>query len=125
MRTNTNSLSLGGIGCSAMYWFGAINPVPGDLAIGAFVLTLTNVVVGSRVYIERAMDDAVIYDEIAAMGDISVPISVYTLGSLYNNINIVLVELGYKIVSIPYTVEAVNAKIPLQMLSDPWFSNPL
>ncbi len=52
MRSNTKHLSLGWFGAAPSQWVGAIDPLPADMSLGTFELTLTNLVVGSVIYID-------------------------------------------------------------------------
>lgn len=52
MRSNTNHLSLGWFGAKPSQWAGAINPLPADMSLGTYTLTLQNLVVGSVIYID-------------------------------------------------------------------------
>ena len=52
MRSNTNHLSLGWFGANPSQWAGAINPLPADMSLGTYTLTLQNLVVGSVIYID-------------------------------------------------------------------------
>ena len=61
--------------------------LPSD-PIGAFTLTLTNVVVGSRIHVEKQSDGASFYDELAANTSVVVPLSAYASGSAYNDLRI-------------------------------------
>lgn len=56
--------------------------------VGAFTLTLTNVVVGSRVHVEKQSDGTSFYDELAATSTVVIPLSVYAAGSAYNDLRI-------------------------------------
>lgn len=56
--------------------------------IGAFVVTLTNVVVGSRVHVEKQDDGTSFYDGVATSSTVSVSLSAYGTGSAYNDLRI-------------------------------------
>jgi len=56
--------------------------------IGTLSLTLTNVVVGSRVHVEKQSDGTSFYDELADASTVSIPLSVYSSGSAYNDLRI-------------------------------------
>ncbi len=70
-----------------------IGPIVGRMRlpndpIGTFTLTLTNVVVGSRVHVEKQSDGTSFYDELADASTVSIPLSVYSSGSAYNDLRI-------------------------------------
>lgn len=53
--------------------------------VGNHTLTLTNVVVGSRVHIAEQVSGTVIYDDIAASSTVAQSLSVYAAGSAKND----------------------------------------
>ena len=55
-------------------------------AIGTFGITLTNVVIGSRVHVEKQSDGTSFYDDIAATSTIGIRLSAYGSGSPYNDL---------------------------------------
>lgn len=57
-------------------------------AIGTFTLTLTNVVVGSRVHIEKASDGTAYYDGVAGASTVVLSLSAYVSGSVNNDLKI-------------------------------------
>ncbi len=57
-------------------------------AIGAFELTLTNVVVGSRVHVEKQSDGTSYYDQVAAASTVVVSLSAYAPGSANNDLRV-------------------------------------
>ena len=78
-RGYTNSLlSTGGVG--VFRW-------PSD-PIGTFSLTLTNVVVGSRIHIETQGDGTTLHDSVADATDETISLSAYASGSPYNALRI-------------------------------------
>lgn len=56
--------------------------------VGTFSLTLTNVVVGSRVHVEKQSDGASFYDDVALSSTITIPLSAYASGSPGNDLRI-------------------------------------
>jgi len=56
--------------------------------IGTYTLNLTNVVVGSRIHVEKQSDGASFYDDVAATSTAVIPLSVYSSGSPYNELRI-------------------------------------
>jgi len=56
--------------------------------IGAFALTLTNVVIGSRVHIEKQSDGTTFYDGVAGTATVSVSLSAYSAGDASNDLRI-------------------------------------
>lgn len=60
---------------------------PAD-SIGTFALTLTNVVVGSRVRVERAVDGEALYDGVAASGTVEAALPAYPAGNAYSAIRV-------------------------------------
>ena len=56
--------------------------------IGVFTLTLTNVVVGSRVHVEKQSDGTSFYDAIAVTSTVAISLSAYSAGSAYNDLRI-------------------------------------
>ena len=54
--------------------------------IGTFVLTLTNVVVGSRIHVEKQSDGTSYYDDVAVTSTVSISLSAYGVGSAYNDL---------------------------------------
>ena len=55
---------------------------------GSYALTLTNVVVGSRVHIETQDGTTILYDAIAASSTVTPPIYSYAPGSALNDLRI-------------------------------------
>ena len=56
--------------------------------IGTFSLTLTNVVIGSRIHIETQGDGTTLYDLVADATDETITLSAYASGSPYNALRI-------------------------------------
>ena len=56
--------------------------------VGIFALTLTNIVVGSRIHVEKQSDGTSFYDAVAATSTVVIPLSVYAAGSAYNDLRI-------------------------------------
>ena len=56
--------------------------------IGIFLLTLTNVVVGSRVHIEKSSDGTQYYDGVAASSTVEIQLDAYSVGNANNNLKI-------------------------------------
>lgn len=57
-------------------------------AIGTFALTLTNVVIGSRIHIETQGDGTTLHDSVADATDETITLSAYASGSPYNALRI-------------------------------------
>ena len=87
MRTDTNSLSLGWVGAVPNKWVSAINPLPDDFAVGAFSLTLQNVIVGSAIQIETTLGGP-LFNTTAATSSVLIPLLVYGDGSPRNDLRI-------------------------------------
>lgn len=64
-----------------------VQRLPSDPA-GSFTLTLTNVVVGSRVHVETQSDGTTFYDAIAAASTVVINLSAYAPGSPNNDLAI-------------------------------------
>ena len=56
--------------------------------IGTFALTLTNVVVGSRIHIETQGDGTTLHDSVADATSETISLSAYASGSAYNALRI-------------------------------------
>ena len=56
--------------------------------IGTFSLTLTNVVVGSRIHVETQGDGTALHDSVADATDETISLSAYASGSTYNALRI-------------------------------------
>lgn len=56
--------------------------------IGTFELTLTNVVIGSRVHVEKQSDGTSYYDQVAAATTVVINLSAYAPGSANNDLRI-------------------------------------
>lgn len=56
--------------------------------IGTFSLTLTNVVVGSRVRIDKQSDGSSFYDQVAVASTVVITLSAYAPGSANNDLRI-------------------------------------
>jgi len=56
--------------------------------VGTFTITLTNVVVGSRVHIEKQSDSTEFYDSVATASTVVVNLSAYAAGNPNNNLRI-------------------------------------
>jgi hypothetical protein len=63
-------------------WCGAVNPLPADMELGTHELTLTNVVVGSRISIRDKDGTVTKYDQIAATSTVVITLNVYGVASL-------------------------------------------
>ena len=61
--------------------------LPSD-AIGNFILTLTNVVVGSAIQIETQDGSSTLYNGVAATSSPTINLSAYANGSAYNDLRI-------------------------------------
>ena len=72
--------SLGGLSLGHAAW--ATDPV------GTYTLTLTNVVVGSRIHIETQGDGTTLHDSVADAADETISLSAYASGSAYNALRI-------------------------------------
>ena len=59
-----------------------------DDPIGTFNLTLTNVVVGSRVHVEKQDGAVSFYDEIATTSSVLISLDTYAPGSSYNDLRV-------------------------------------
>lgn len=57
-------------------------------AVGVFTLTLTNVVAGSRVHVEKQSDGTQFYDDVAAGASVVITLSAYGAGSAFNDLRI-------------------------------------
>ena len=56
--------------------------------VGTFELTLTNVVVGSRIHIEKQSDGTQFYDGVAATSTVQISLSAYASGNANNDLRI-------------------------------------
>lgn len=56
--------------------------------IGTFLLTLTNVVIGSRIHIETQGDGTTLHDSVADATDETITLSAYASGNPYNALRI-------------------------------------
>ena len=70
-----------------------IGPVIGRMRlptdpIGVFTLTLTNIVIGSRIHIETQGDGTTLHDSVADATDETISLSAYAAGSPYNALRI-------------------------------------
>ena len=65
----------------------AVAALPSD-PIGTFALTLTNVVVGSRIHIETQGDGTALHDSVADTANETINLSTYAAGSPYNALRI-------------------------------------
>lgn len=65
----------------------ALQRFPSD-PVGTFSLTLTNVVVGSRIHIETQGDGTTLHDSVADTTDETIGLPVYVPGSAYNALRI-------------------------------------
>lgn len=61
--------------------------LPSD-PIGTFALTLSNVVVGSRVHVEKSSDGTAYHDSVAANSVVVINLSAYAPGSANNDLKI-------------------------------------
>ena len=74
--------------------------------VGVFTLTLTNVVVGSRVNIAPVTGGSVLYDGVAASSSVVVPLSVYSPGNPSNDLLIKVRSASGSPTYIPYETQA-------------------
>lgn len=81
--STTQKPVVGGVGMSAF----AVQRFPTD-PIGVFTLTLTNVVPGSRVHVEKQSDGTEYYDAVAASSAVTVNLNTYAAGSPGNDLRI-------------------------------------
>ena len=56
--------------------------------IGTFALTLTNIVIGSRIHVETQGDGTALHDSVADATDETISLSAYANGSPYNSLRI-------------------------------------
>ena len=70
--------------------------------IGTHTLTLTNVVVGSRVAIRDQANTTTLYDQIAAASTVVITLQVYVFGSALNNWRIRIRKASSGTTYIPY-----------------------
>ena len=61
--------------------------LPND-PIGTFALTLTNIVIGSRIHIEAQGDGTALHDSVADTANETINLSTYAAGSPYNALRI-------------------------------------
>ena len=50
--------------------------------------------------------------------------SVYSLGSPYNTVRIVVISTSYELIDLLYTSSIGSFSIPIEMREDPWFKDP-
>lgn len=79
----------------------SVTALPTD-PIGAHTLTLTNVVVGSRIAIRDQANTTTRYDQIAATSTIVIPLSVYSAGSSLNDWRIKVRKASTGTTYVPY-----------------------
>lgn len=70
--------------------------------IGTHTLTLTNVVIGSRIAIRDQANTTTLYDQLAAASTVVIPLSVYAGGSALNNWHIKIRKASSGTTYIPY-----------------------
>lgn len=97
--------------------------------LGTTTLTLTNVVVGSRYRIERQGDGSLATptanaEGVAASGTVAITLDYYSAGNANNDLRLKLIDLGYEIEEITFTVSSDGYVIQSQRRPDPWYSNP-
>lgn len=56
--------------------------------VGTFALTLTNIVIGSRIHVETQGDGTALHDSVADATDETISLSAYANGSPYNSLRI-------------------------------------
>ena len=87
--TPYGSVQPSGRGKTIGFPFGSfgVHRLPTD-PIGTFLLTLTNVVIGSRIHIETQGDGTALHDSVADTTDETITLSAYASGSPYNALRI-------------------------------------
>lgn len=75
-----NAVHLGGISIG-------VARLPSD-PIGNFTIELDNVVVGSRIHVEKLSDRTTFYDQVATTSTVIIPLSAYSNGNENNNLRI-------------------------------------
>ena len=90
--------------------------------IGTHTLTLTNVVVGSRVAIRDQANTTTLYDQLAAASMVVIPLQVYAGGSPLNNGRIKVRKASSGTTYIPYetlmTATAGSSSIYVSQVAD-------
>ena len=90
----SKSRAIGVVACS-------VAALPTD-SVGNHSLTLTNVVVGSRIAIRDQADTTTLYDQIAAASTVVITLQVYVFGSAVNNWRIKVRKASSGTTYIPY-----------------------
>lgn len=97
--------------------------------LGTATLTLTNVAPGSRYRIERQGDGSLATpaenaDGTAAGSTVSIALNYYVPGNANNALKLKLIDLGYEIEEVNFTIGPAGYPIQSQRRPDPWYSNP-
>jgi hypothetical protein len=94
-----------------------------DDPVGTHTLTLTNVVVGSRIAIRDQGNTTTLYDQVAAASTVVIPLSVYAGGSALNNWRIRIRKSSAAPKYLPYetlmTATPGSSSIYVSQLPDP------
>ena len=91
-------------------------------AVGSHTLTLTNVVIGSRIAIRDQADTTTLYDQVAATSTVGISLSVYSAGSPLNDWRIKIRKASETPYYQPYetlmTANVGNSSIYVSQLPD-------
>ena len=87
-RNVGNTVQTSGPGTTATRFVGGVQPLPSDMAIGAFTLTLTNLITGSAVQVESQDGTKTLYNGVAAGAALEISLNAYATGSSLNALRI-------------------------------------
>lgn len=97
--------------------------LPSD-SIGSTSITLQGVPAGCEIRI-RDKDTNELDGVESCIENPSFSWPVYTSGSDYNNVRIIIISTSYLLIDLQYTASIGSFSIPIEMRPDPWFNDPV
>lgn len=130
MRTASRTLSHAYKGAKPPNaWCGAVNPLPGDMAVGATTVTFSGVVVGSEIHVYlpdgdggSAGTEVAGVESCSANQVLSWP--VYAAGSPNNTVWVHIIKRGLRWMKFPYVSKLGTQSIPIFQNTDLGYNNP-
>ncbi len=108
---------------SAFFGFYSRQPLPTD-PVGTVSVSFSGVKVGSEIKLFNA--DKALLDGTESSGVLpAFTMQRYAPGSQYNNVRILIMNLGYEVIDIPYELPSVNTTIPVFQRIDRNYRNPV
>ena len=92
--------------------------------IGSCTATLSGVHAGCEIRI-RDKDTNELAGTESCVENPAFTLPVYSPGSAYNTVRIIVISTSYELIDLQYTVSVGSFSIPIEMSEDPWFKDPV